>query len=54
MGDFFDSKFIRDLGNGKLPVVEVKLSTEGMVQLFAGAFFTACAIILAAKIVRSI
>lgn len=53
MGEFFSSKFIKDLESGKLPVVEVAVTTEGLIQISAVLFFTAVAILLSAKIIKS-
>lgn len=54
MNEFFNSKFVKDLGNGQLPPVEVKFSTESLVQVGATLIFSAVIIILVAKIFKSI
>jgi hypothetical protein len=54
MGDFFESKFIKDLMNGKLPEVEVKLSTDGIIQLAVALVMAAIIIILASRIVKAL
>ena len=54
MGDFFRSKFIQDLQQGKLPEVRVVVSHESLYWLFGGAFITAIAILLVAKILKSV
>jgi hypothetical protein len=52
--DFLQSKFFEDLKNGKLPVVEVTIAEETLWQLFGGVFFLALAILLIAKILKSV
>lgn len=54
MNDFFGSKFVQDLKNGKLPPVEVKFSTESLVQIAAVLFFAAVAIIIVSKIASKV
>jgi hypothetical protein len=54
MGDFFNSKFIQDLQNGKLPPVEVELSSEGIVQLAIAIVIAAIIIILVQRIIASV
>lgn len=52
INDFFNSQFIKDLKDGKLPKVAVELSLETLLQIFLGAFFTAVAIMIVAKIIK--
>lgn len=52
MNDFFESKFVADLKNGKLPPVEVQFSTESLVQVSVTLFVTAVAILITAAIVK--
>ncbi len=54
MIEFFQSKFAQDLQNGKLPPVEVKFSTESLVQVAATAVIAAVIIIIVGRIARSI
>lgn len=52
--EFFDSKVFADLKDGKLPNMDVNVSirSESLVDLFAGAFFTAVAVLLVAHLIR--
>jgi hypothetical protein len=54
LGEFFDSKVFSDLKDGKLPEMDVNVSirSESLVDLFAGAFFTAVAVLLVAYLIR--
>lgn len=52
MGDFFDSKFIKDLKNGQLPPVVVQFSPESLIQVAATMFFTGVALIVAWNIFK--
>jgi hypothetical protein len=54
--EFFDSPVFANLKDGKLPEMEVQvdLKPEALLNLFAGAFFTAVAIILVSKILRKL
>lgn len=54
MSDFFSSKFVKDLENGKLPPVEVQFGMESLTQLSLMLFITAVAIVLAAKAINSL
>ncbi len=56
MGDiaaFFNSKFIQDLENGKLPPVEVKFSTQSLIEICTAALATAIVIIIFVNIFRA-
>jgi hypothetical protein len=52
--DFLESKFFQDLKNGKLPAVEVALTTESLIQLAATTAITAIVVVLAAKIINKL
>lgn len=54
MGDFFQSKFVQDLKGGKLPPVEVKFSTESLIQVGVTLVLTAIIIMLVAAIVQKL
>jgi hypothetical protein len=54
MNDFFNSKFVQDLQNGKLPTVEVEISTESLIQMSVCIGITAIAVIIAAQIFKKI
>lgn len=54
MNEFFQSKFVQDLMDGKLPPVEVELSTEGIIQLAVALVMAAIIIILVSKIIRAL
>ena len=54
MNEFFQSKFMQDLKDGKLPQVEVAISRQGLIELSATLIFTAVVIILIGKIVKSV
>ncbi len=54
MGDFFSSKFVKDLQGGKLPPVEVTIPPHTLYQLAAVFFFTGLALIIAQKIFKSL
>lgn len=54
MNTFFQSKFVQDLGNGKLPPVEVKFSTESLVQVAVTFVIVGIVILLASKLIKSL
>jgi hypothetical protein len=54
MNDFFESKFVQDLKNGKLPEIEVTLADESLIKLFSGILVTAVLIIGISKIIRGL
>jgi hypothetical protein len=54
MTEFFNSKFIQDLKDGKLPPVEVQFSTKSLIQVSVTAIITAVIIVLAAQIFKNL
>ncbi|HMV91527.1 MAG TPA: hypothetical protein PJ995_21540 [Cyclobacteriaceae bacterium] len=52
MNDFFESKFIKDLQEGKLPPVEVTVPNETLVKVFVGTFATVVSILIVAAIIK--
>jgi hypothetical protein len=52
MGDFFNSQFIKDLQAGKLPPVEVKFSTQSLIEVSFAALATAIVIIIVVNIFK--
>ena len=54
MDKLLKSKFFTDLQNGQLPEVQVSISDRGLVSLFAGLLLVGIALILAAKIARTV
>jgi hypothetical protein len=56
MNDFFQSKFVQDLQNGKLPPVEasVTIPMETLAQICGAVFVTALLVLLVAKILKSV
>lgn len=54
MNEFFQSKLVQDLQNGKLPPVEVQFSTKSLIEVSATAIITAVIIIVLAQIFKNI
>lgn len=52
MGDFFNSKFIKDLQDGNLPVVKIELETKTIINLMAGLLIVAIIILLVVYLVK--
>ncbi|GAA4352979.1 hypothetical protein GCM10023185_13140 [Hymenobacter saemangeumensis] len=52
--EFFDSKLIADLKEGKAPEVPVAFSGKALVDLSAALFFTALAILLASHLLKKL
>lgn len=54
MNDFFNSPFIQNLSNGKLPEVEVTMSRDTTITLAATVFFVGVSLMLAGKIINKL
>ena len=49
MNDFFDSKFVKDLKEGKLPPVAVEFDMWSVLMLCVGLFVTAILVVKVSK-----
>lgn len=54
MNDFFTSKFVQDLKDGKLPPVEVEIKTESLVQIGLVLVIAGAIVLLIGKIVKNV
>lgn len=52
MNEFFNSKFIKDLQEGKIPPVEITVQDETLVKVFAGSFLTVAAMLITWALVK--
>ena len=54
MGDLLNSKFVKDLQDGKLPPIELTIPINTLYQLAAVIFFTGIALIMVQKIMQKL